>query len=282
MLKATSPDFSKCMSKFPSKFNSIETSAGPGICPSEGDGSSIDGWITRDANDNAVLLAGGVISRVSASGQTTSYGAGDDGDQQPGVSLQYVDNGDGTVTDTSTGLMWEKKIQSTGGYTPCADETGTCANPHHADNAYSWGAVAAPPYDGRAITIFLAQLNDRCDQDTTVSCSVDADCAVPGGACGFAGHQGWRLPTIKELQSIVDYAAIFPSVGVAFNGASCGPARTDITDPACSCTTSSYYWSSTTSASSPTFAWRVYFDDGDVDFVGKGIDFYVRAVRGVS
>ena len=68
VLTATLPDFSKCVAKFPSKFNDIETNAGPGICPSEGDGSSINGWITRDSNDISTLLAGGTISRLPASG----------------------------------------------------------------------------------------------------------------------------------------------------------------------------------------------------------------------
>jgi hypothetical protein len=31
-----------------------------------------------------------------------------DGNQQSGVALSYVDNGNGTVTDVNTGLMWEK------------------------------------------------------------------------------------------------------------------------------------------------------------------------------
>lgn len=42
-------------------------------------------------------------------GQTMSYGAGDDGDVQAGLPPAYTDNGDGTITDRNTGLMWEKK-----------------------------------------------------------------------------------------------------------------------------------------------------------------------------
>jgi len=34
---------------------------------------------------------------------------GEDGDYQRGVARGYVDNGNGTITDVATGLMWEKK-----------------------------------------------------------------------------------------------------------------------------------------------------------------------------
>jgi hypothetical protein len=41
--------------------------------------------------------------------QTTSYGTGDDGDLRKGVAWpdpRWTDNGDGTVTDHLTGLIW--------------------------------------------------------------------------------------------------------------------------------------------------------------------------------
>ncbi|MEZ0329506.1 MAG: DUF1566 domain-containing protein, partial [Dissulfuribacterales bacterium] len=44
-------------------------------------------------------------------GQTTSYAAGDDGALQMGATLptpRFKDNGDGTVTDNLTGLVWLK------------------------------------------------------------------------------------------------------------------------------------------------------------------------------
>ena len=44
-----------------------------------------------------------------ATGQTTSFHAGDDGATQAGAPLSYTDNGDGTITDENTRLMWEKK-----------------------------------------------------------------------------------------------------------------------------------------------------------------------------
>ncbi len=60
--KNVAPDFTKCDSKFSDKWTKIETKAGAGICPSEGDAGSIAARITADANDLATLLAGGTIS----------------------------------------------------------------------------------------------------------------------------------------------------------------------------------------------------------------------------
>lgn len=48
---------------------------------------------------------------VPKTGQTTSYATGDDGDLEKGVAWpnpRFTDNGDGTVTDNLTGLIWLK------------------------------------------------------------------------------------------------------------------------------------------------------------------------------
>jgi hypothetical protein len=52
-----------------------------------------------------------------ATGQTTIYAIGDDGDLQKGVSAslpRFTDNGDGTVTDKLTGLVWLKNANCYG------------------------------------------------------------------------------------------------------------------------------------------------------------------------
>ncbi|MBI1816547.1 MAG: DUF1566 domain-containing protein [Deltaproteobacteria bacterium] len=187
------------------------------------------------------LSAGG----FPASGQTTSYGTGSDGDVQPGATLAYTDNGDGTITDTNTGLMWEKK-----------SDNGSI---HDKDNTYTWGMNTSPyTMNGTMVTAFLAALN---------------------GGGGFAGRTDWRIPSIKELQSIVNYEIAYPgpTVSPAFSTgcvASC-------TVTTCSCTASSGYWSSTTTANSPpNYAWVVTFGYGDVYSDYKPLPDSVRAVRG--
>ena len=56
------------------------------------------------------FASGGVIS-LPKTGQTTVYQTGDDGTYQMGTAWpnpRFNDNGNGTITDNLTGLMWEK------------------------------------------------------------------------------------------------------------------------------------------------------------------------------
>ena len=81
-----------------------------------------------------------------ATGQTTCWntvgtviacaGTGQDGDVKAGAALSYTDNGDGTITDNNTGLMWEKK-----------SDDGTI---HDKDTTYTWT---------NAFAVFIAGLN---------------------------------------------------------------------------------------------------------------------------
>jgi len=193
-------------------------------------------------------------ARLLKTGQTTAYGAGSDGAVQKGIAQGYVDNGDGTITDTSTGLMWEKK-----------SDDGSI---HDKDNLYTWSGASygtTNVLDGTAATTFLAALN-------------------AGG--GFAGHTDWRLPNRKELESLVnlEIAHPAPSTFAAFN-TGCGVNSSGFpgcTVTTCSCTVPSGYWSSSTYAGYPQFAWGVDFSGGLVGAVGKDGVLYVRAVRGGS
>jgi len=62
--------------------------------------------------------------KFPATGQTFSFHAGDDGAVQAGATLNYTDNGDGTITDNNTKLIWEKQ-----------SDDGSI---HDKDNVYSW------------------------------------------------------------------------------------------------------------------------------------------------
>jgi len=75
---------------------------------------------------------------------------------------------------------------------------------------------------------------------------------------------GWRLPNVKELESIVDETkASSPTINTTVFPATVGD----------------LYWSSTTYANYTTNAWYVNFYYGSVDNYSKTNTFYVRCVR---
>ena len=131
-------DFTKCDAKYASKWQKVEGVAG-GMCPSNGDQAVIQNAVIGHTTDLATLLAGGTLQGCAAdlaecqaaaqaqrlkTGQTTCWnvagavipcgGTGQDGELQTGMVRQYIDNGNGTVTDTRTGLIWEKKSNDGG------------------------------------------------------------------------------------------------------------------------------------------------------------------------
>jgi Protein of unknown function (DUF1566) len=130
-------DYSKCDAKFTDKWATAEAKGG-GMCPTNGDAANVQGQVTVDANFIAVKLAG----------------------------VRFVDNGDGTVTDAQTGLMWEKK-----------DDGGLL---HDKDNTYTWAD---------AMGEFVSEVNGYSADGTAQA--------------GLGGHSDWRMPTSAELQTIL-------------------------------------------------------------------------------
>lgn len=173
---------------------------------------------------------------------------------------RYQDNGDGTITDTRTGLMWVK-----------LDDAG---GPLDRDTVRTWND---------AMTMWLDRVNSL---DTT-----DATDGADGSRGSFAGgYTDWRLPTIAELQSILDTSVpgcrvspfTTPCVDPIFDANCTAGCANTAPDPAnaCSCTAASGYWSTAADAYDPSGAWDVDFSDGDVDFTFKNFSLHVRAVRG--
>jgi len=93
---------------------------------------------------------------------------------------------------------------------------------------------------------------------------------------GGSHRTDWRLPNIRELHSLVDFAFSNPAISNAA-GTGQGSSSDRFTD-----FQTALYWSSTTMAFNSNEAWVVYFFVGHVIDDVKGNGLYVTAVRGGS
>ena len=140
--------------------------------------------------------------------------------------------------DNVTGLIWEIKT----------DDGGI----HDKDNKYTWcntnsatnGGNEGTCGDGTDTEDFINDLNDN----------------------NFGGYSDWRLPTIKELSTLMNTGV--PSPGPTIDAAYFPQ------------TISSSYWSSTATAGNIYTVLHVDFNYGYVSEYSKDGNFYVRAVRG--
>jgi hypothetical protein len=156
------------------------------------------------------------------------------------AEARFEDNGNGTVTDNFSGLVWEQKTN--------LDSFVNSADPHDADNLYTWTIVDDDngDEDGTLFTVFLAALNTE----------------------SFASASGWRVPTALELQTIL-LSTPYPC------------ATSPCIDPIFGPTKSMAYWSATSGANgSPAQAWDIDFATGCVNCHTKTESFPARAVRG--
>ncbi len=184
----------ECETKFAAKLTTAEAKA-EGQCPTSGD---------------AAALAQEVAGLSSRIGDNVS------GDR-------FIDNGNGTVTDTELGVIWQQQVAGTG-----------CAN--CVDENRSFGGLLT----------WLGGLNGS------------------SSATGLGGYRDWGLPTIEELQSIVDCAEL----PCSFVSAALGP---DPTPPAVGQTLLVSGTTSTLPLSTIPCFMVVVLDDGTTDCLDETV-----------
>jgi hypothetical protein len=135
------------------------------------------GWTTVCADDGFYVIGGGGKSAsVPKTGQTNSYATGDDGDLEKGVawpSPRFTSNGNNTVTDNLTGLIWMKNANY---FEPLTWEAALAAA----------AGLCDPRTEG--LPLWFGCLTDRSRKGD------------------------WRLPNRKELESLVDCGRYNPAL----------------------------------------------------------------------
>ena len=156
--------------------------------------------------------------------------------------------------DNVTGLIWEVKTAS-----------GLRSSAHtytwystKADNGGDSGTLGSNTCGG---SLNAAPFNGRCNTQHYVA-------AVNANTVALCGATDWRLPTQRELLSIVHAGTDDPSIDPTYFPN----------------TVSSWHWTASTFVSYPYYAWTVYFGHGHAfgseKSLNLGRNYAVRLVRG--
>lgn len=138
-------------------------------------------------------------------------------------NANFTDNGDGTVRDKSTGLIWMR-----------------CAL------GQTWDGITCT---GNAVAYTWQQALQQADDYT------------------FAASSDWRVPSVKELASILENACNFPAINLRVFPQ----------------TPTKKFWTASTYADENIRVWLVDFDFGAPNKGSKGESWtYVRLVRSGS
>jgi hypothetical protein len=155
------------------------------------------------------------------------------------------------VKDNVTGLIWEVKTDD--GLLHDKDDTYTWYNTNPATNGEADGCANC---GGNTCYGYSSG-------NTATYCNTQAY-VNRVNAVGWCGASDWRMPTSKDMRSLVHHGRSNPAID---SGYFCN-------------TTSDSYWSGAPYAGYSDYAWYVDFYDGYSSFVYRSHSYAVRLVRG--
>jgi|GEM_PF-6477407 len=223
--------------------------------------------VIKDSSVNGQLNPTGVTTCVTADKVNVACNeTGDFPNNQDGLTgsaasslVAETDTGTGTncVRDTNAKLMWEYKTKPADNKDP---------DKRDVNHAYAWldkrsnvnggdeGGVGGENPCGKSLS--------ACNTSAYIE-KINSE--------NYCGHSDWRLPTVKELLSLVRHGVPGSAVVARIN--------TDFFPN----TRVGPYWTSTPTALYPDLAWVVDFSNGRIYTASKdesaGQSYYVRLVR---
>jgi hypothetical protein len=200
----------------------------------------------RDAAANA-----GALTKIGAGAKGFDYTKiANNGSTLAAGAILGTAAGDWACTlDNVTGLMWEVK-------------TVTNTSLRYSGHTYTWYSTNGATNGGKAGSVGI----DSCNNTLGVQCNTQAYVAAVNAAA-LCSHNDWRLPTRRELMTLVYANGSSPTIDATYFPN----------------TQASSFWSSTTYAVSTEFAWQIVFFDGYVFPLGEkaaSTFSFIRLVRG--
>lgn len=212
------------------------------------------------SGNNATCTGDNIAAQDCSKGRDANAAANGNADGNAGFNFTKISNAGNPLPSTAalgggandwactfdnvTGLMWEVKT--------------TDGGLRYQAHTYSWFSSDGGNNGGATGTTNGGTCAPAGNCDTEKYTVL-----INTSLTGLCGHKDWRMPHLKELESIVDRGGIYPAIDGAYFPN----------------TPASFFWAGTPYAASPADAWYVDFSTGQVLYGGRSFGYRVRLVR---